>query len=323
MKPKVFISRPVQQAANDKVSEHCEVRVQTIDAPIPDEELAKAIRDVDGVMPCGQRVNSDAIAGAANLRVIANIGVGYDNIDLQACRGRRILVTNTPDVLTEATADLAFSLILATARRVVEGDRYVREGGWPHWQWNFLWGSEMQGKTLELYGFGRIAQATARRGRGFGMRILYYARHQAAPSIESELAAHLVDRETLLRESDFLSIHVPLTPGTLHCISKAELALMRPSAFIINTARGGIVEEEALVHALQSGRLAGAGLDVFEHEPQVHPALIAMKNVVLMPHAGSATAQTRRRMASLAAENLLAALGGQRPPNLVNPEVWA
>jgi glyoxylate reductase len=322
MKPKVLITRPVQQAAIDEVSARCEVQVHTIDEPMPAELLAKAMRDIDAIMPCGLRVGKDAIENAAKLRVVANIGAGYDNIDVKECTRRRILVTNTPDVLTEATADLAFALTLAAARRVVEGDRFVRQEHWPHWQWNFLWGSEMHGKTLGLYGFGRIGQAMARRGRGFSMRILYHARHRVPENIEKELSAQWVDRDALIGESDFLSLHVPLTAETHHSISRREIALMKPTAYVINTARGNIIEEQALVEALQAGRLGGAGLDVFEREPKVHPALIAMDNVVLLPHIGSATAETRLRMALLASANLLAALNGQRPPNLVNPEAF-
>ena len=272
-------------------------------------------------MPCGQKVSGEAIAGASKLRMIANIGAGYDNIDLDACNARRIIVTNTPDVLSEATADVAFALLISTARHVVEGDRCVRQGNWPHWQWNFLWGSDLHGKTLGLYGCGRIGQAMARRGRGFSMRILYHARHRTDAVIEKELQAELVDRETLQRESDFLSVHVPSTAETRHSIGKAELALMKPSAVIINTARGNIIDEEALVQALSGGQILGAGLDVFENEPKVHPALIGMSNVTLLPHIGSATAETRFKMAWLAAENLIAFLKGQRPPNLVNPQV--
>ncbi|MGH9511384.1 MAG: 2-hydroxyacid dehydrogenase [Terriglobales bacterium] len=321
-KPKIFITRPVQSAAISEVSKFCDVRIHETDAPIPLNLLAEIVRDLDGLMPCGQRVDAETILGAPRLRVIANIGAGYDNIDLDACRSRHIMVTNTPDVLTEATADIAFTLMLAVARRVIEGDRYVRDGIWPHWQWNFLWGSEMCDKTLGLYGFGRIAQATARRGRGFGMRILYYSRHRASPSTEHELAAEFVSRDRLLRECDFLSVHVPLTPETRHAISTSEFDLMKPSAFVINTARGSIVEEEALIQALQTGRIAGAGLDVYEHEPQVPKAFLRMSNVVLMPHVGSATPETRLRMALLAAENLFAAFDGRRPPNLVNPEAY-
>lgn len=319
-RPKVLITRPIQQSVIEKISEHCDVQVHSVDEPMPAELLAAAMSDLDGVMPAGVRISQEIIAAAPRLRVVSTISVGYDNIDVEACNRRHILVTNTPDVLTEATADLAFALMLAAGRRVAEGDRYVRGGHWMHWEWNCLWGTEMHGRTLGLYGFGRIAQATARRARGFSMRILYHARHRVSASVEKEFAAEFVDRETLLRQSDFLSLHVPLTPETRHSISAAELALMKPSAFVINAARGPILDEEALVQALRAGRLAGAGLDVFENEPRVHPGLMAMDNVTMLPHVGSATAETRLRMALLASENLLAALRGERPPNLVNPE---
>jgi glyoxylate reductase len=319
-RPKVLITRPIQQCVIDTIAESCEVVVHPIDEPMPADLLLNAVRDVDGLMASGVRVGKNIIDAAAQLRVVSTIAVGYDNIDVAACSERRILVTNTPDVLTEATADTAFALLLATARRVVEGDRYVREGRWSQWEWGLLWGVDVQRKTLGLYGFGRIAQATARRGRGFGLRILYHARHRAPEAIEHELAAEFVDRETLLRQSDFLSLHVPLTPETRHAIAARELALMKPTAFLINTARGSIVDEPALIEALRSGKLAGAGLDVFENEPQVPPALTAMDNVTLLPHVGSATTETRLRMSILAADNLLLALRGQRPPNLVNPQ---
>jgi glyoxylate reductase len=321
-RPKVLITRPIQQPVIDQISQHCDVQVHPVDEPMPPDLLASAMRDVEGVMPAGVRISKEIIDAAPRLRVVSNIAVGYDNIDVEACNIRHILVTNTSDVLTEATADLAFALLLAAGRRVAEGDRYVRGGHWKQWQWNCLWGTEMHGKTLGLYGFGRIARATARRARGFSMRILYHARHRVSSLIEKEFEAEFVDRETLLRQSDFLSLHVPLTPETRHAIGASELALMKPSAFIINAARGPIVDEEALVQALQASRLAGAGLDVFENEPQVHPALLAMDNVTLSPHVGSATGVTRLRMAMLASENLLAALRGERPPNLVNPEAW-
>jgi D-3-phosphoglycerate dehydrogenase len=323
MKNRVLVTRPIQQAALDELSKQCQVQVHDIDEPMPAKLLMNALRDADAVMACGVRLGKEELENASKLRVVANIGVGYDNIDVETCTRRRILVTNTPDVLTEATADLAFALLLAAARRVIEGDRFVRREEWPYWQWNFLWGSEIHGKTLGLYGFGRIGQAVARRGRGFSMRICYHSRHRCPENVERELGAQWVDRETLMRESDFLSIHVPLTPETRHSISRREFAWMKPRAFVINTARGNIIEEEALVEALQAGKIAGAGLDVFEQEPKVHPALIPMKNVVLLPHIGSATSETRLRMALLASANLLAALDGRRPPNLINPDVFS
>jgi glyoxylate reductase len=322
MRPKVFVTRPVPRPVLDLLESKCEVRFHPEDSRIPEARLAEACQEVEGLLVTGARVNEEVLQQASRLRVVANAGVGYDNIDVAACTRRRIFVTNTPGVLDDATADLAFALLMAAARRIVEGDRMVRQGRWREWQWGLLHGADLHGKTLGLYGFGRIGQAMARRGRGFSMRILYHARHRVAETVERELAARYVDRETLLRESDFLSLHVPLAPETRHLVRAQELDLMKPTAFLINTARGPIVDEEALVEALKSKRIAGAGLDVFEREPQVHPGLIELENVVLMPHVGSATTETRFRMAQLAAENLLAALDGRRPPNLVNPEVY-
>jgi glyoxylate reductase len=319
--PKVFITRPLQQAAVDRIAEHCEVTWNPEDVRLPAAQVIEACREVEGLVASGTPVSAELVEQAPRLRVVSTVGVGYDNIDVAACTRRRILVTNTPGVVTEATADLSFMLLMAVARRLVEADRYVREGHWQHWSWGCMWGTDLVGKTLGIYGFGRIGQAVARRARGFSMRILYYSKERPTAAREQELGAQYVDRETLLREADFLSLHVPLAPDTHHLISSAELALMKPTAFLINTSRGKVVEEAALVEALQSKRLAGAGLDVFEFEPQIHHALLAMPNVVVTPHMGTATSETRLAMAMLAAENLLAALAGRRPPNLVNPEV--
>ena len=293
------------------------------DILLPVAQVVEACREVEGIVASGTPVSPEVVEEAPHLRVVANVGVGYDKIDVAACTRRHILVTNTPGVVTGATADLSFALLLAVARRLVEADRYVREGHWRHWSWGCLWGTDLEGKTLGILGFGRIGQAVARRASGFSMRILYYSVDRPTPEREQELGAHYVDRETLLREADFLSIHVPLAPDTNRLIGAAEFALMKPTAFLINTSRGKVVEETALVDALQSKRIAGAGLDVFEFEPQIHPALLAMPNVVVTPHMGTATRETRLAMALMGADNLLAALAGQRPPNLVNPEVWS
>ncbi len=322
MKPKVFVTRPLAPAVIEFLAAQCDVQVCPEDAPLPSPELAEACREIEGLLVVGTRINEEVLSQSPKLRVVANSGVGYDNIDVTACTRRRIVVTNTPGVLTETTADLAFALLMAVARRVVEGDRYVREGHWKEWSWGLLWGADVHHQTLGLYGFGRIGQAVARRGRGFSMRILYHARHRVPEAVERDLAAEYVDRETLLRQSDFLTLHVPLTQETRHLLGAQELGLMKSTAFLINTARGRVVDEEALVAALRARKIAGAGLDVFEQEPQVHPALATMDNVVLMPHVGSASAETRFKMAMLAAENLLAGLDGRRPPNLVNPEVF-
>lgn len=322
-RPKVFITRPLPAQAVERIATRCDVKMHPDDAPLELAQLAEACREVVGLLASGARVGAEVLEQAPHLRVIANVGVGYDNVDVAACTRRGIVVTNTPGVVTESTADLAFALLTAIARRLVEGDRYVREGHWRHWQWGLLWGTDLQGKTLGLYGFGRIGQALARRARGFSLRILYYSTERATQALEEELGAQFVDRETLLREADFLSLHVPLTPATHHLIGARELALMKPTAYLINTARGRVVDEAALVEALRSNEIAGAGLDVFEHEPNIHPGLLALPSVVLTPHVGTATSETRLAMAMLAAENLLAALDGRRPPNPVNPEVFA
>ncbi len=321
--PKVYITRPLPAKAVARLAARYDVKMRPEDAPLDPAQLAESCREIEGLMATGVRVSEDVVAQAPRLRAIANVGVGYDNIDVAACTRRRIPVTNTPDVLTETTADLAFALLMAVPRRLVECDRYVREGQWKSNKWELLWGSDIYGKTLGVYGLGRIGKAVVRRARGFSMRVIYYDVVRPAPALEEELGAQFVDRETLLREADFLTLHVPLTPETHHLVGARELAMLKPTAFLINAARGKCVDEAALVEALQSKRLAGAGLDVFEHEPHVHPELLSLPNVVLAPHVGSATAQTRLAMAMLAVENLVAGLEGRRPPNLVNPEIYA
>jgi glyoxylate reductase len=322
MKQKVFVTRPLPQPSLDLLGKHFEVAFHPFDSPIAPEKLAEACREIDGLLVAGTRVTAEILNAAPKLRALSTASVGYDNIDVAACTARGIPVTNTVGVLEDTTADLAFALLLAVARRVVEGDRLVRDGRWTEWKWGLLHASDVHHKTLGLYGFGRIGQAVARRGRGFEMRILYYSRRRVAESIEREFGAQYVDRETLIRESDFLSLHIPKTPETLHTIGARELEMMKPSAFLINTARGSVVDEPALVKALEAKTIAGAGLDVFEQEPKVHPGFISMPNVVLMPHVGSATGETRQKMAMRAAENLVAVLGGRRPSDMVNPEVF-
>lgn len=321
--PKVYITRPLPTKAVERLAARCDVKMRPEDAPLDPAQLAESCRDIEGLMATGVRVSEDVVAQAPRLRAVANVGVGYDNIDVAACTRRRIPVTNTPDVLTETTADLAFALLIAAPRRLVECDRYVRQGQWQSSKWELLWGSDIYGKTLGVYGLGRIGKAVARRARGFSMRVIYYDVVRPTAALEEELGVQFVDRETLLREADFLTLHVPLTPETHHLVGARELSMLKPTAFLINAARGKCVDEAALVEALQSKRLAGAGLDVFEHEPHVHPELLSLPNVVLAPHVGSATAQTRLAMAMLAVENLVAGLEGRRPPNLVNPEIYA
>ena len=263
------------------------------------------------------KVDAALLDRVPKLRVIANVAVGYDNIDVPACTARGVVVTNTPDVLTEATADLAWALLLAAARRVPEGDRFARSGKWKRWEWTMFHGADVHGRTLGILGAGRIGQATGHRAVGFSMQVLYTSR-QRRLLFEHTTMARRVDFKTLLRESDFLSIHVPLNRETHHLIGAKELALMKPGAILINTARGPIVDEAALAKALKSGKLAAAGLDVFEKEPKIHPALLKLENVALLPHIGSATESTRRRMVETALRNCMAALKGEMPPNAVN-----
>jgi len=322
MKPKVFMTRPLGSEAVQMLSGRYEVDFYQEDAAIPAAELAVAVREAEGVMVAGAKLPAEVIAQAPRLRAVSNVGVGYDNLDLAALTARRIPATNAAGVVEEATADLAFTLLLAAARRLVEGDRYVHEERWHKWQWRLLWGTNVHGKTLGLYGFGHIGQAMARRARGFNMRVLYSSRRRVPEAVERELGAQQVDPKRLLAESDFLSLHVPLTPETRHLIGPSELAGMKPTSFLINTSRGPVVDEPALADALERRLIAGAALDVYEHEPQIHPVLMGLPNVVLAPHIGSATRETRAAMARFAAQNLLDLLDGQRPRNLLNPEAF-
>jgi lactate dehydrogenase-like 2-hydroxyacid dehydrogenase len=321
MKPKVFITRPVGDEAVQMLAARCDVAYNPRDVPLTPDELAADLREADGAMVAGARLTVDVIAQAPRLRAVSNVGVGYDNIDLAACTARRIPVTSTVGAVEEATADLAFGLLLAAARRLAEADRYVREGHWQQWHWKLLWGTDVHQKTLGIYGFGHIGQAMARRGRGFSMRVIYHSSRHAPEALEQELGASYVDRDTVLAQSDFLSLHVPLTAATRHLIGASEFARMKPSAILVNTARGPVVDEEALEAALASGQIAGAALDVFEHEPHVRPGLLSLPSVVLAPHIGSATGETRAAMARSAAQNLLDLLDGKRPATLLNPEV--
>lgn len=323
MKPKVFMTRPLGDEAVEILTARCEVSFNPDDSPLAPPELAHSLREAEGALVAGAQLTADVIAQTPKLRAVSNVGVGYDNLDIAALTARRIPATNTVGVVEETTADLAFALLLAVARRVREGDQYVRQGQWRQWHWNLLWGANVHHKTIGLYGFGQIGRAMARRARGFSMQIRYHSRHRAPELVERELDARFVDRETLLAESDFLSLHVPLTAETRHLIGASEFARMKPSAFLINTARGPVVDEQALAEALAQHQIAGAALDVFEQEPHVHPSLIGMANVVLAPHVGSATAETRAAMARAAALNLLDLLDGKRVATLLNPEALA
>jgi glyoxylate reductase len=298
------------------------------DVPLAPSVLAERLRESGAralMALLTDKVDAALLEAAPALQVVANVAVGYNNVDVAAATARGIAVTNTPDVLTETTADFAFALILATARRLSEADPYMRAGKYEGWElFQPHLGLDVFGKKLGIIGLGRIGTAVARRATlGFAMPVLYYD-HNICADVEKDLGARRVSLEALLRESDFVSLHVPLTEATHHLIGQRELSLMKPTAILINTARGPIVDEAALVHALEEGEIAGAGLDVFEDEPRMHPGLASLyRHVVVAPHLGSATVETRRRMSLLAAENAIAALQGKRPPHVVNPEVYA
>jgi glyoxylate reductase len=325
METKILVTRRLPDRAMAFLEENFQVECNPYDRVLGHAELLEKVRGKDGLLPLLTDVIDGGVMDAAGerLKVIANYAVGYNNIDVNAATRRKIAVTNTPGVLTDTTADLAMALILAVARRIVEGDAFARAGKYKGWSPLLLLGTDVHHKTLGLFGFGRIGRAVAKRAAGFDMSILYHDRFQAQPELEKQLNAKRVDRETLLKTSDFVSLHVPLSPETRGLIGPQELSLMKPNAIIINTARGEVIEEEALVEALQVKKIAGAGLDVFENEPEIHPALSEMNNVLILPHIGSGSLETRTKMGLMAAENLIAALKGDVPPNCVNQEIFS
>ncbi|MBL9079169.1 MAG: D-glycerate dehydrogenase [Planctomycetes bacterium] len=322
MKPRVLVTRHVYPAAIAMLQEECTVDYHDSHDVLPKERLRRRLQHAEGVVcQLTDTIDAEVIAAAPQLRVIANVAVGYDNIDVAAATARGIVVTNTPGVLTEATADLTFALLLATARRLPEAERHLRDGKWHRWDVDLLCGTDVAGRTLGIVGLGRIGRAVARRARGFGMRVLYSAPRPAPDATAAELQAVHLPLDTLLQQSDFVSLHVPLRAETRHLIAVERLCRMRRHAILINTSRGPIVDEAALVAALEEGLIAGAGLDVFEHEPTVHPGLLALPNVVLLPHVGSATVTVRTLMCTLAAKNCMAVLRGERPDHPVQAGV--
>lgn len=323
MKPKVFLTRRLPPAVMERLAAATELRVHAEDRVATAAEIAAGVRGCDALL-CNITDRIDAAlldAGLPSLRVVANFGVGFNNIDVAAATARKIPVTNTPGVLTDATADLAFALLLASARRLGEGERLVRARQWTGWEPMQMLGADVTGATLGLLGFGRIGKAMARRARAFDIRLVYWNRTRLSPAEEAETGATYLPREDVLAQSDFVSLHVAYTPDTHRLINAAAFARMKRTAILINTARGPVVDEAALVLALQAGTIGGAGLDVFEREPQLDPGLFGLENVVLAPHLGSATIGTRTKMGLIAVDNLLAVTSGQRPPNCVNPQV--
>ena len=318
----ILITRPLPPEAMALAHVRATVDLPAGPYPLARADLIARLKDKAGlVCLITDTIDAEVLGGAPGLKVVANVAVGYNNIDVAAATARGIVVTNTPDVLTETTADFAWALLMAVARRVVEGDGYVRAGKFNQWEWELLWGADVHAKTLGILGFGRIGRAVARRARGFGMRILYHDTARADAAAERELGATYVDKATLLKESDFVTLHTLLSPETRHLIGAAELRQMKRTAYLVNASRGPCVNEAELAQALQEGRIAGAALDVYEEEPKVHPGLLSLPNVVLAPHIASASRETRLRMATLAVENCLAVLDGKNPPTPVNPEV--
>jgi glyoxylate reductase len=317
-KPRVFVCAHLPDVALDRLRLSFDVVLAQGVNGIADPVFLKAPESFDAIVSfIVNRVDASVIERATKLRVVANVAVGFDNIDLEACRVRNVFVTNTPGVLSEATADFAFGLLIAAARRIGEADRAMRSGGFPEWSPTLLVGSRVHGKAIGIVGLGRIGQAMARRARGFGMHVFYTQRNRLDPNVERALTATFVSADDLFAQSDFVSLHCPLTAETRHVASAARIASMKRTAIFVNTARGGCVDEKALTHALATKAIAAAGLDVFENEPRVDPELLALPNVVFAPHIGSGDEETRETMAHLAVDNVIAVLNGESPRNPV------
>ncbi|MBT3256510.1 MAG: D-glycerate dehydrogenase [Deltaproteobacteria bacterium] len=324
MKPAIFVTRKLPHAAMALLEENFQMECNPHDRVLLREELLDAVAGKEGILSLLTDTMDGEVMDSAgnNLKIIANYAVGFNNIDVGAATKRKIAVSNTPGVLTDTTADLAMALILAVARRIVESDIYTRAEKYMGWDPLLFMGSDVHHKTLGILGFGRVGQALAKRAAGFDMKILYHDMFRVDPEIEKKVGATYVDQNTLLKTSDYISIHVPLTPETTGLIDSDTLSLMKPSAFVINTARGEIIREADLVKALTEKKIAGAGLDVFENEPKIHPGLLKMNNVVILPHIGSASMETRTKMGLIAASNLIAKFKGEIPPNCLNPEIF-
>jgi glyoxylate reductase len=317
----VQVTRPLFPEARQILERHFDVEYWTAPERISRAELLRRVADKDAlVCLLTEKVDEELLSTAPKLRLAATVSVGYDNIDVPACTRHKVVATNTPGVLDETTADLAWTLLMAISRRLVEGDAWMRSGTWPGWDIDQLLGGDVYGKTLGVIGFGRIGRNVARRARGFQMRVLYNSTEPAPAEVEKELNAKFATLDQLLVASDFVSLHVPLNSQTRHLISKSAFEKMKRTAYLINTARGPVVDEAALAEALENKKIAGAALDVYEQEPNVHPALLARKDVILAPHIGSATIETRTKMAVMAATNAAALFEGRVPPNALNPE---
>jgi glyoxylate/hydroxypyruvate/2-ketogluconate reductase len=322
-KARVLVARAVFPEVIEQLEKYFEVEHNQADQAWSKQQLAGKLQDKTGAFTTGgERIDAEVLDSAPQLKICANMAVGYNNFDLPAMTARKVLATNTPDVLTETTADFGFALLMATARRVTESDHYLRAGKWDRWSYDMFAGSDVHGSTLGILGMGRIGQGIARRGaHGFGMKVIYHNRSRLAADLEAQCKARYVSKEELLRTADHLVLVLPYSPESHHAIGAAELALMKPTASLVNIARGGIVDDAALAAALRERKIAGAGLDVYEGEPKVHPELLTVPNVVLTPHIASATVPTRKAMAQLAADNLIGFLVQGKALTPLNPEV--
>jgi len=320
----VLVTRLLPAPAMDRITSKCDMTLYDGGGAMPRDQLLAEIKGkVGAVTLLTDKVDDEFLDAAGDqLVIVANYAVGFDNIDVAACIRRGVMCSNTPDVLTETTADTAWALLMAAARRIAEGDRFLRRR--QPWVWGplMMLGQDVNGRTLGIVGFGRIGQAMARRARGFGMKVIYYDAYRPAPEVERGLGAEFRELDDLLAEADLITLHTNLSPETHHLINAERLAKMKSTAVLVNTSRGPVIDEAALAQALKEGQIFAAGLDVFEKEPEVHPDLLDLENVVVIPHLGSATVDTRIAMGLLAAENLIAALEGRQPPTLLNPEIW-
>jgi len=320
MKPRVLVTREVFDDVLEYLARHFDVTSNQSDNPFSPEALAEQLADKTGAMTVlTDRIDANLLKRCPQLKAVCNIAVGYNNIDLDACRAAGVMATNTPGVLDNATADFTWALLLATARRLTEAEAWLRAGQWKGWKLKQFLGTDVCGATLGIIGMGRIGQAVARRARGFDMKVLYYSRHRVSEDIEHTCGATHATLDQVLAQSDIVTIHTPYSSATHHLIGGKELGRMKRTGILIHAARGGVVDDVALINALTSGGIAAAGLDVFENEPGFNPDFLSLKNVVLAPHIASSTERTRHRMAMLAAENLVAALTTGKPPNLLNP----
>jgi glyoxylate reductase len=318
-KPKLFVTHALFEAPQQKLAEAFDAEFWTAPDRPSRGELLKRVAEKDALICLlTEKIDDELLTAAPHLRIVANVAVGFDNIDLDACTRHEVAASNTPGVLDETTADFAWTLLMAVARRLLEGDALAREGRWTGWNLDQLCGADVWGKTLGIFGLGRIGQAVARRAQGFGMRIIYNDAHRAPTEVEQRLHAEYLDRDAVLAQADFVTLHVPLLPETRGLIGADALAKMKPTAFLINTSRGPVVHEAALIAALENKTIAGAALDVYEFEPKIGHGLLR-PNVVLAPHLASASVETRTKMATMAADNVIALFEGRRPPNLLNP----